>query len=78
MARDKLIHTVQLSTAEQKALMDELATLLTSDTLELPTTTIDFLESMVDRLSASLIQCADMEIKYEQAVALERGEEFPP
>ncbi|MEA5447131.1 hypothetical protein VB780_01020 [Leptolyngbya sp. CCNP1308] len=74
MVKDKLIHTIHLTTGEQKALMDEMVTLLTSDTIDLPPKTVDFLESMVDRLSASIIQCAEMEIQYEQAIALERGE----
>lgn len=77
MTQDKLIHTVHLTTAEQKALMDEMVTLLSSETIELPPTTVEFLERMVDRLSASLIKCADMEIQYEQAIALERGEVQP-
>jgi 3'-phosphoadenosine 5'-phosphosulfate sulfotransferase (PAPS reductase)/FAD synthetase len=74
MVKDKLIHTLHLTTGEQKALMDEMVTLLTSDTIALPPTTIAFLENMVERLSASIIRCADMEIQYEQAMELERGE----
>lgn len=74
MTQDKLIHTVHLTTAEQTRLMDEMVTLLNSDTIELADTTVDFLRAMVNMLSASILQCAEMELQYEQAVQLERGE----